>query len=406
MLIKTKNLTKIFASVFIIAHILIPINNSKSESIQELNQLINTKKRVIEELNKQQKVYQQKIKQKQQQAISLSNEVSILNSKIASRTLGIESTNLQIENLGLEIKAVNLEINKKEKEIEINKERIKSSLQSLYKEEEKNNYLKILLLYDNLSDFFDQINRLKSIQSDLQTKLNKLNQLKEWLEQKNDSLVKSKAELENLKKKLVIEEDKLKDEQGVKLLFLSEAENDETKFYNLLAELKKEQEQANNLIIQYEHQARRLLAEKQGIIPDDDSVLIWPVASRYITSYFHDPDYPFRRIFEHPGIDIRAAQGTPIKAAASGYIGIAKDSGGNGYSYIMLIHNNGLSTVYGHVSQINVQTGDFVLQGDVIGKTGGMPGTHGAGRLTTGPHLHLETRVNGTPVNPLIYLGQ
>jgi murein DD-endopeptidase MepM/ murein hydrolase activator NlpD len=404
MLNKNRKITKILISVFIIANVLIPFNNSHSENISDLKSMISDKQRIINELNAQQKVYQQKIKQKQQESTSLNNEISILNSKIASRTLGIESTNLQIENMNLEMKSVGLEIEKKENEIRINKERIKNTLQGLHQEEEKGGYLKILLLYDNLSDFFDEINKFKSIQSNLKNKTDNLNQLKEWLEDKNSSLVKSKAELESLYKKLTIDQDKLKEEQDVKFMFLARTEHDETQFYNLLAELRAEQEEANNLITQYENQARRLLAEQSGTIPDDGGILIWPVPSRYITAYFHDPDYPFRRIFEHPGIDIRASQGTSIKSAGSGYVAIAKDNG-YGYSYIMVVHNNGLSTVYGHISQINVSPGDFILQGDIIGRSGGMPGTKGAGRLTTGPHLHFEVRLNGTPTNPLNYLG-
>ena len=401
---QNKKITKILIGSFVIANLLFPFNNSHSENISDLKDMISEKQKVIEELNSQQKVYQQKIKSKQQESTSLNNEISILNTKIASRTLGIESTNLQIENMNLEIKSVNMEIERKESEIEINKERIKNSLQRLHHEEEKGGYLKVLLLYDNLSDFFDEINKFKSIQSDLKKKTDNLKQLKEWLEQKNSSLVKSKAELESLYKKLTIDQNKLKEEQDVKFMFLARTEHDEAQFYNLLAELKAEQEEANSLITQYEKQARRLLAEQSGTIPDDDGVLVWPVPSKYITAYFHDPDYPFRRIFEHPGIDIRASQGTSIKAAGSGYVAVAKNNG-YGYSYVMLVHNNGLSTVYGHVSQINVFPGDFVLQGDIIGKSGGMPGTKGAGRLTTAPHLHFEVRLNGTPTNPLNYLG-
>ena len=133
--------------------------------------------------------------------------------------------------------------------------------------------------------------------------------------------------------------------------------------------------------------------------------MIWPVPRNTITSYFHDPDYPFRNIFEHPAIDIRAGQGTVLKAAASGYVARVKEGVGGSYGYIMLIHGDGLSTVYGHVSKIYVEEDEYIVQGQTIGLTGGLPGTPGSGALTTGPHLHFEVRLNGIPVNPLNYLN-
>ncbi len=391
--------------IILLLFVFIPQNYSHSASIQELNQQISEQKRVIEELNNQQKQYQNKIKQKQQESLSLQNEIYILNSEIASTKLGIETTRLQVENINLEMKAINLEIDKKENEIEINKKRVRSALQSLHEEEQKNDTLKILLLNNNLSDFFDEINKLKSIESNLNKKLSNLADLKDWLQNKNENLAKSKSKLETLQKKLEKEEYKLQETQSVKLVFLSNSENNEQKFQKLLAELKAEQQEASNIITQYENQARSLLLGEKGERLKNTGNFTWPVPSKYITSYFHDPDYPFRRIFEHPGIDIRASQGTPLKASSSGYVGVTRDNG-YGYSYILLVHGNGLSTVYGHVSKIKVKKGDFVLQGDIIGLSGGMPGTKGAGRLTTGPHLHFEIRSNGVPVNPLIYLSK
>ena len=108
--------------------------------------------------------------------------------------------------------------------------------------------------------------------------------------------------------------------------------------------------------------------------------------------------------FEHPAVDIRAYQGTPIKAPESGYVARVQFRGDKSYAYIMLIHNDGISTVYGHISATYVKEDEYVSKGQTIGLTGGLPGSKGAGNLSTGPHLHFEVRLNGIPVNPLEYL--
>jgi len=138
-----------------------------------------------------------------------------------------------------------------------------------------------------------------------------------------------------------------------------------------------------------------------AFLPKSQS-FVWPVEPRAVTAYFHDPSYP-KRWGEHDAVDIRAKQYTEIQAPANAYVFQAKDNG-LGYSYIILAHKNKLMTVYGHVTEILVKPGTVVKQGDVIGLTGGTPGTKGAGWQTTGPHLHFEVWQNGEPVDPLDHL--
>jgi len=98
----------------------------------------------------------------------------------------------------------------------------------------------------------------------------------------------------------------------------------------------------------------------------------------------------------HAGVDIAAPIGTPIRAADSGRVAIAGGTGGYG-NYTCIQHGGNLSTCYAHQSRIGVSVGQSVRQGQVIGAVGNTGNS-------TGPHLHFEVRVGGSPVNPMGYL--
>jgi len=98
----------------------------------------------------------------------------------------------------------------------------------------------------------------------------------------------------------------------------------------------------------------------------------------------------------HTGLDFRAQTGDPVRATANGKVVSAGWSGGYG-RMVEIDHGNGLSTRYGHLSEINVKIGDTVKIGQVIGEVGS------TGR-STGPHLHYETRIDGEAVDPQKFL--
>ncbi|MBD2259528.1 M23 family metallopeptidase [Pseudanabaena sp. FACHB-2040] len=125
----------------------------------------------------------------------------------------------------------------------------------------------------------------------------------------------------------------------------------------------------------------------------------WPLQGKAeITSEFGLRRNPFggSRYEVHQGLDFRGPIGRPIYATAEGRVSVA--SAGNGYGkHIVIDHDYGYETIYAHLSDFNVEAGDKVRRGDLIGFLGN------TGR-SSGPHLHYGVYHNGQPVNPRYYL--
>ena len=279
-------------------------------------------------------------------------------------------------------------------------------LRALYQNDDVS-YLEVLVMNDSFSDFFDHYKYLENLQNSVQFSLKDIQNIKAELEIQKSTLEDKHTRETSLRTDLIIQKDELESRASEKETILHETKRSEQKFQSYVNDLKREQNAINNEIVSLEKKVRQELErlKKEERFKELGPVrLQWPIPSREISAYFHDPDYPYRNIFEHPAIDIRTSQGTPIHAAEAGYVAKTKDGGARGYSYIMILHSEGIATVYGHVSSILIKDNQYVNKGDVIGLSGGRPGTRGAGPLTTGPHLHFEVRKDGVPINPVDYL--
>lgn len=112
----------------------------------------------------------------------------------------------------------------------------------------------------------------------------------------------------------------------------------------------------------------------------------WPITSRF--------GYRWGRL--HAGTDVGVMTGTTVRASRAGQVTVAGWCGGYG-NCVMIDHGDGVTTVYGHLSEVTVSVGEYVDQGERVALSGN------TGR-STGPHLHFEIRINGTPVDPEPYL--
>ncbi len=373
--------------------------------IDALNKKIQNQKQQIDNLKVKQEEYQAQIQIKQRDKINLSNQLSLLENHLEKSKLDIEGTNLEINKTNLEVQKIEIDSNNLDTQIENKKEHISSLLRLVYKQDQVST-LEMLLLNNSLSDFLNQAQYLQDANKEIGSSVQDLRLDKERLEKNKLFLDEKNTELIALKNKLEEKKDNLLYEQENKTYILEETRSSEKEYQSLLLQAKREQDQAAADIANAERQIRaKMSAKDKSKLNNGNNTIAWPVPKNVITTSFHDPEYPYRKIIgEHPAIDIRAKQGTTITAAADGYVAKVKFDGNGNYAYIMIIHGDGLATVYGHTSAVFVAQDQYVTQGQAIGRSGGMPGGIGSGRFTTGSHLHFEVRKDGLPVNPLNYL--
>ncbi|HEX7674269.1 MAG TPA: M23 family metallopeptidase [Bdellovibrio sp.] len=136
------------------------------------------------------------------------------------------------------------------------------------------------------------------------------------------------------------------------------------------------------------------LSERQSLLSATPNI---KPAKGWLTSRFGYRVSPFSgKSVLHAGLDIAAAPGSPVYAPADGVVTFASYDEGYG-KLVSVDHGYGVSTRFGHMSQIYVQVGQRINKWDVLGAVGN------TGR-STGPHLHYEVRINGTPVDPINYI--
>ncbi|OGH60874.1 MAG: hypothetical protein A2848_00730 [Candidatus Magasanikbacteria bacterium RIFCSPHIGHO2_01_FULL_50_8] len=372
------------------------------EDVSDLQKRIDERRVRIQDLQKQIDSMKKILQSKQLEKVSLHNQLGIINGRLKKAQTELQSTREQLAQTELVLTETQLKISKKEGEIDQQQTQIGELVRTL-DFAERQSLVSMFASGKTLSDFFSAQDALSAVDTELTRSLITVMVAKQDLDKEKMRLAAVKDTLEDNKKNIQVKQDQLQSQSQSKAQLLLQTKQSEEKFQKLVTDLKRQYSATEGEIASFERQVRARLKNSGKALPTGPADLHWPTPSRVVTAAYHDPDYPFRHVFEHPGVDIRAAQGTPIRAAGNGIVGRAKNAG-MGYSYVILVHNNKVSTLYGHLSRISVREDEAVTTGDIIGYSGGMPGTAGAGPFVTGPHLHFEVRAEGIPVNPLEYL--
>ncbi len=246
----------------------------------------------------------------------------------------------------------------------------------------------VLLGQNTLSEFFQDAAELDRMQAAVGDSVKSLERLKQDLGTQRTTYQSQQKQLLALNTQLGDQKQLADEQRKDQNTLLGQTKNQESNYKKLLAEKAARKKQFEREIDDYEAQLRAEI-DPTSFPPPGTKVLAYPLANVRVTQHF-GKTVDARRLYAsgtHNGVDFGASPGTPIKAAGDGTVIGQGDTdrvcpGASYGRWIMIRHQNGLSTIYGHLELIKVTEGQTVQVGDIIGYSGSTG-------YATGPHLHF-----------------
>jgi murein DD-endopeptidase MepM/ murein hydrolase activator NlpD len=260
----------------------------------------------------------------------------------------------------------------------------------------------VLLQSENISDFISRRHQLKLVYQADEQILVKLNQQANLLNKQKTDVEQQKNEIALIREQLLAQKADYQTQAESQSELIQRLNTDRLALEAAQNQLERDSQNLEVLIQQKVAEARATeeaqtkTNSRTSVIIRGTGVMAYPSDAPTSSPFgwrIH-PILGYRRF--HAGLDFAASYGSTIRAADSGRVIFAGWYGGYGRALI-IDHGNGITTLYGHTSQLYVSEGQAVERGQAIGAVGSTG-------FSTGPHLHFEVRRNGTPVNPANYL--
>ena len=268
---------------------------------------------------------------------------------------------------------------------------IKKRIRQIYKTQRKG-FFELLLTSSDINMFIDRIHYEEIVMREDYKRMKDAQRKAEEIARLEECIAKEKRSLAYSKNLLLKQQNSIKSNIAYNKKMINKLKTNRAYYERSEAELARQSASLEAML------ANRTTATSSGI--HVTTGFIRPVGGP-ITSPFGYRVHPIfhSRIF-HSGIDIGAGYGTPVKASNTGKVIMAGWYGGYGKVVIIdhgVVRGQPITTLYGHLSTINVSQGQKVTQGQIIGKVGSTG-------YSTGPHLHFEVRIKGQTRNPLNYI--
>ncbi len=390
---------KIQISFLSLALLLIFALPTSAALVDEIKGRISDKTSEISQIEAEIAKYQKEIDTLGGEADTLNNSIRKLNITRKKLQADIRYTQTKINSTTLKIEKLALEITVKGTDIKKSNEAIGEIIRKI-DEAESNSLLEVLLSNDTFSSFLDDIENLRQLQSVVSQNLKELESFKVELEniksedeEQKRLLLSSRSELGD--RKQITENNKAKKDN-----LLAVTKNKESNYKKLLKEKQRLIEEFEREILEYESQLRFEL--NPNSIPSAGLGVFAPPlpnaaykscyngstkAKNCVTQFFGYTKFSKSRGKKHNGVDFRASIGTKVKAVLGGEVIAINIKAAYMCQYgkwVLIRHNNGLTTLYAHLNLVKVEKGQKVNTGDLIAYSGNSG-------LSYGPHLHFTT---------------
>ena len=372
-----------------------------SSGAPNLQGKIEEKRRQLEAKKRQERVLAGDVATWNKRINSLQGDITVLQRKQVSIEADLEAKRRELARIQEKLRQARLRLARLKARLAEAKRALATRLVELYKAD-KPDFVTVILDSDGFADLLERTEFMKRVSDqdkriiqnvrDAQVEATRTARLLDALERRQQkvaaAILARRNEVAAVKGRLVERRDDYAVVRGRKARALASVRSDRHELEGHIASL--EREQARVTAALQSTSAGSGATPNAGPVRPGSSGLIWPVNGPIVSPF--GPRWG--RL--HAGVDIAAPSGTPIRAAASGSVVLLGWTGGYG-NYTCVAHGGGLSTCYAHQSRYGTSSGARVSQGQVIGYVGNTGNSFGA-------HLHFETRINGSPVNPAGYL--
>ncbi len=364
-----------------------------AQTASELQQQIDEHNAQIAALDKEIAQYQVQLDAVGSKKKTLQNTLSQLDLSIKKATASINATKKKIGATQLEIQQLTRGIAGKQASIDTGDAGLRESLRRLNESETEPLMIRMLSSED-ISDAWSDVDATQTLQSAIREQIATLAAEKQSLSDTKAATEEKKAQLVKQQNTLVAQQGSLSATKKAQSELLAQTKSQESTYQSILA--KKQAARASfeaaltDLKAQFQH-----VVNPRDILTAGKGILRWPLDNVRITQNFGNTAFAQSGAYNgkgHNGMDFAASIGTSIRAALTGTVlGTGNTDNARGcYSFgkwVMIKHNNGLNTMYAHLSQVNVSTGQSVATGDIIGYSGETG-------YATGPHLHFGVYVS------------